>query len=104
VEAGEPVGGVGARTIEAAAPGVLSGLAARGSRVAAGAPILEVDTRGDPVRCFLIPASCDAVAREVVGHAMEVDQALGVSHVGAFRAADRGSASSAPRGPRMTVA
>lgn len=68
VSAGDAIGGVGAKAIVAPVAGVLRGLAARGSHVAGGAIVVEIDRRNDPVRCFLICESCDSAARAVLAH------------------------------------
>jgi hypothetical protein len=48
VDAGDVVAHIGLRPVVAPRPGVLSGLSARGARVALGQKIVEVDSRGDP--------------------------------------------------------
>jgi hypothetical protein len=66
VHAGEVIGGVGVTTIMAPVGGVLSGLAARGSRIAAGATVAEIDRRAQAVLCFGIPEWCARIADEIV--------------------------------------
>jgi len=66
VAAGEIVGAVGLVPVVAPCDGALRGLSARGARVQGGAPIVEVDPRGDPVLCFGLDERAAAVAREVL--------------------------------------
>jgi xanthine dehydrogenase accessory factor len=61
----EIVGAVGTVAIAAPIGGVLRGLTARGARVAQGDLIVEVDPRGDPVRCFGPDERALVVARRV---------------------------------------
>ncbi len=63
---GEVVGAVGSIPVTAPCAGALRGLSARGARVQQGAPIVEVDPRGDPVLCFGLDARSVALAREVL--------------------------------------
>ncbi len=65
VVAGQPIAAVGTAIITAPATGVLSGLAARGSRPETGTRVGEVDTRGEPAECFGVPDWCECVAAEV---------------------------------------
>jgi hypothetical protein len=57
---------VGVTTIMAPVGGVLSGLAARGSRIAPGATVAEIDRRTQAVLCFGIPEWCVRIADEIV--------------------------------------
>ena len=66
VMAGEALGALGRMLIYAPAAGVLSGLAARGARVFAGMPLVEVDTRGQAALCFTTPAWCRDLAEEAL--------------------------------------
>jgi xanthine dehydrogenase accessory factor len=66
VVAGEIVGAVGSIPVAAPCLGALCGLSARGARVQQGAPIVEVDPRGDPVRCFGLDMRAAALAQEVL--------------------------------------
>jgi xanthine dehydrogenase accessory factor len=66
VAAGEVVGAVGLVPVVAPCDGALRGLSARGARVQRGAPIVEVDPRGEPVLCFGLDDRAAAIAREVL--------------------------------------
>lgn len=79
VAAGEIVGGVGALPVAAPCDGVLRGLAARGARIAEGAPLVEVDARGDPVLCFGLEPRAVVIANDVLRAAA----LLGVISLGA---------------------
>jgi xanthine dehydrogenase accessory factor len=64
VAVGEIVGWLGPDAIRAPFAGALRGLTARGARVSAGMPIVEVDPRGEPARCFgIAPESVIVVRR-----------------------------------------
>ena len=63
---GSPLGVVGRTLLSAPASGVLSGLLAPGSRVHPGAVVAEVDTRGQPARCFGVSKWCESIADDVV--------------------------------------
>jgi xanthine dehydrogenase accessory factor len=67
VVAGESVGAVGTKVVRAPLSGVLRGLAARGARVQSGTRVVEVDPRGDPVRCFGLGERSVAIALAVAG-------------------------------------
>jgi xanthine dehydrogenase accessory factor len=66
VRAGEVIGHLGAQPLFAPADGVLRGLSARGARIHAGAQVIEVDPRGDPVSCFGLGQQQRRVATNVV--------------------------------------
>ena len=70
---GELVGELGGDPVIAPASGALRALSAHGARVAAGQTVLEVETSGDPHRCFGIEPSARAVAHRV---AAAIRQAL----------------------------
>jgi xanthine dehydrogenase accessory factor len=66
VDAGEIVGHIGLHAVVAPRHGVLSGLSARGARVAIGQKIVEVDSRGDPALCFGIEERSRLIADDVL--------------------------------------
>ena len=59
------IGVLGTSPIRAPISGVLRGLSARGARVPAGAPLVEIDPRGDPALCFGIEPLARVVAAGV---------------------------------------
>lgn len=60
------IGVLGTSPVRAPIGGVLRGLSARGARVPAGAPLVEVDPRGDPALCFGIEPLARLVAAGVL--------------------------------------
>lgn len=94
---GEVVGVIGGKEVCAPASGVLSGLAARGARLARDLPVVEIDTRGQPATCFAIPAWCDAVAGRV--GELVADHALGRG-LTLVRRGERDAAAAPERVPR----
>ena len=65
VEAGDVLGELGAFACVAPIAGILTALAPRGARVAAGNVLAEIDPRGDPVGCFGIEPEARAIAHRV---------------------------------------
>jgi hypothetical protein len=66
VRQGEVVGAIGDVPVVAPIDGVLRGLTARGAAVYEGALALEVDPRGDPLRCFGIDDRARQIAGQVI--------------------------------------
>ncbi|HEY1326851.1 MAG TPA: hypothetical protein VGI14_07920 [Casimicrobiaceae bacterium] len=52
IDAGEPLGDVSGSALVAPIAGVLSGVSARGARVAPGQVVAEIDPRGDAAACY----------------------------------------------------
>ena len=65
VEAGDVLGQLGAFACVAPIAGILTALAPRGARVAAGNALAEIDPQGDPMRCFGIEPEARAIAHRV---------------------------------------
>jgi hypothetical protein len=65
VEAGDVLGELGVFACVAPIAGVLTALAPRGARVAAGHALAEIDPQGDPVGCFGIEPGARAIAHRV---------------------------------------
>ena len=76
VEAWDVVGHIGLRPVVAPRAGVLSGLSARGARVALGQKIVEVDSRGDPALCFGIEERSRLIAADVVAAMARANQPI----------------------------
>ena len=65
VEPGDVLGDLGTFACVAPIAGILTALAPRGARVAAGHVLAEIDPRGDPVRCYGIESETRAIAQRV---------------------------------------
>jgi xanthine dehydrogenase accessory factor len=65
VEAGDVLGEIGSFVAVAPVAGALIGLAARGARMASGQTLLEIDSSGEPHRCFGIRDEARAIAQRV---------------------------------------
>lgn len=65
VEAGDVIGELGNFAAVAPASGVLTALAARGARVAAGHTLAEIDPSGDAQRCYRMTSEARAIAGRV---------------------------------------
>jgi len=82
---GDVVGAIGTLAVAAPRDGALRGLTARGARVREGQEVVEVDPRGDPVRCYGLSEAAVAAGREVLGALADHGVVPGRSVAGAAR-------------------